>query len=89
MPIIKNDYRLFETYPHGKKVTPLSSNLVVMLGNKDVFTNQYVEEEWGKLSIKSVAFFYFNDGHFFINSSLKSLVKRICDLVLVEKGIIE
>ena len=72
LPIIRNDFALFDGYEPDPVVTqlPISFNILYSSDEKDI-------TDWEKYTTKACRFQYFEGGHFFI----KQNVENVCMLV--------
>lgn len=76
LPLLKGDFRLTETYTHGKKDAPLDVNITVLSGKQDEDSPEEVEA-WRVHAGKNCDIHYFNGGHFFIHDENKRVVDII------------
>ncbi|MBD3919140.1 thioesterase [Paenibacillus sp. PR3] len=76
MPILKNDYRLIETYVYQAKDSKLSCNITILLGKEDSY--DYKDgEEWGEYTDGKFSIHMFKGDHFFINSNKQQVIQLI------------
>lgn len=73
LPLLKGDFRLTETYTHGKKDVPLDVDITVLGGKQDEDTPEEVEA-WRVHAGKNCDIHYFDGGHFFIHEENKRVV---------------
>jgi medium-chain acyl-[acyl-carrier-protein] hydrolase len=76
LPLLKGDFRLTETYIHGKKDAPLAVDLTVLSGKDDEDTTEEVEAFRIHTS-KTCDIHYFEGGHFFIHEEPQKVVNII------------
>lgn len=76
LPLLKGDFRLTETYTHGKKNAPLDVDITVLCGKEDEDTPEEVEA-FREHTTKNCDIHYFDGGHFFIHEE----TKRVLDII--------
>lgn len=74
LPILKNDFKLVETYPYGGKKETLQVDISVFLGRSDDLAG---EEGWSELTNKQYDIHNFDGGHFFLNEKIKEVINTI------------
>lgn len=67
LPLLRNDFKLAETYDFKKDKRLYNGEITVMLGKKDDLTAQQCHE-WSKTTSNICNIIYFNGGHFFIHN---------------------
>lgn len=81
-PILRADFQAIETFEY-RKITPLSTGLTVMIGDKED-----VEEEdvlkWQEETIQPLNYFKFPGDHFFIYKNEKEIAAIISDILKKE-----
>jgi surfactin synthase thioesterase subunit len=76
LPLLKNDFKIAETYHMKGEIIPLDYDISVLLGDKDDFNAQQ-REEWALHTTKTCHFYHFPGGHFFINDEQKAILDII------------
>ncbi|NLD47761.1 MAG: thioesterase, partial [Clostridiaceae bacterium] len=76
LPILRADYEVSETYRYTPGRQKLDCDITIFNGEKDHF-NIYQISEWRNQTNRSCKIFNFNDGHFFIDSCLESMINII------------
>lgn len=76
LPILKNDFRIAETYVKSDHIDPLESDITVMLGKQDDLT-LVKSEEWKLHARNDCDIHYFEGDHFFINDQPENVVDII------------
>ncbi len=76
LPILKNDFRLVETYRFIEKNEVLETNLIILLGKDDDLTKQE-GDGWTMLTNRECYIQYFDGGHFFLNEKTEEVVTII------------
>lgn len=80
LPIIRNDYKLFETYISKKIKIPL--NITVLGGTEDRIANYEALNEWNQYTEKECKVYEFEGGHFFIKEHHDSIIKLIDEVLI-------
>lgn len=78
VPIIRNDYRLIDTYKYIARDTKIDCDLTVLAGKEDDMTTEEIEG-WRLHADQSCRIHYFQGGHFFINEFTSDIVEIIND----------
>lgn len=73
LPVLKNDFRLVETYCFIKENEVLETTLTILLGKDDEITREE-GDGWKMLTNKKCNIHYFDGGHFFINEKTEEIV---------------
>ncbi len=73
LPILKNDFRLVETYNFIERNSILENDLTILLGEHDDLTKEQ-EEGWSMLTNQKCSTHYFNGGHFFLNEKTEEVI---------------
>ncbi|MDW3194567.1 MAG: thioesterase domain-containing protein [Cytophagales bacterium] len=66
LPLLKNDFKIAETYEHQGEIQALSQNMTVFLGKEDDLTPEQCGE-WEKHTTGTCSTHYFDGGHFFLH----------------------
>ena len=77
LPVLRNDYKLVETYSHNHDILQLSCPISVLHGKKDHLINKADMKMWQKCTTASCSFQAFDGNHFFINSHREEIIKYI------------
>lgn len=72
MPLLKNDFKIVETYPFEKEIHPFEQDITVFLGLEDDQT-QEERDGWHQHTTRHCDIQYFEGGHFFINDRAQML----------------
>lgn len=75
-PILKNDFRLLESYEYNHKNNLIECDITVLNGEEDTLTFQEIDE-WKLHSSKNTRILTFQGGHFFINNNMNKIIKLI------------
>ena len=81
IPLLKNDFKIFETHPLREEIRPLDQDISVFLGNEDDLTEQQCTE-WVLHTSRKCDTSYFEGGHFFIHDHVEEITKKINKRVL-------
>jgi surfactin synthase thioesterase subunit len=76
LPILKNDFRIVETYKCNNQVQPLEVNISVLLGKEDDLTKNQ-SDSWKEYTNQKCDIIHFEGGHFFINDKTIKIAKII------------
>lgn len=76
LPILKNDFRIVETYKCNNQVQPLDVNMSVLLGKDDDLTKNQ-SESWKEYTNQKCDIIHLEGGHFFINDETMKIAKII------------
>ena len=81
VPILKNDFRIVETYEGTETINPLNMEISVFLGKQD---DQSAEQcdAWRNHSTELCRLYYFNGGHFFFNENSGQIIRIINSTLL-------
>jgi surfactin synthase thioesterase subunit len=81
MPVLRSDYKLFETY--HTMITDQKSNcdISIFLGKNDAIIYQDAISAWIPLSHQKCHFNWFSGGHFFINEHVKEITYIISTIL--------
>ena len=83
LPLLKNDFRIAETYSHAGSIRPFDQDITVLLGREDDLTTEQCEE-WAKHTSEKCQFHYFPGGHFFINNEAVNITQIIKSMAVKE-----
>ncbi|NUI24484.1 MULTISPECIES: thioesterase II family protein [Bacillus amyloliquefaciens group] len=83
LPVIRNDYKLIESYNHNIKKKLSNVTLTVLTGKFDESITIGEVEGWKEYSEKEVDVYQISGGHFFINESVTEVISIIKDKLLV------
>lgn len=85
IPVIRNDYRIIETYNHNIK-NKVETKITVISGKYDESTSMQEILGWKEYSHKKVDIFQIYGRHYFINQHAKEVIKIIKEKLLLKKG---
>ena len=77
LPILRNDFRIFETHRHLDNVAKIDTGITVFYGKEDIEENEVIG--WKKRTEKECNIYDFPGGHFFIKDNLKQIIGIICN----------
>lgn len=80
IPLLKNDFRIAETYKPVQPINAFDQDITVLLGIEDDLTTQQ-REEWTLHTTQSCHFHHFPGGHFFINDETENILKIIREVI--------
>jgi medium-chain acyl-[acyl-carrier-protein] hydrolase len=75
LPIIKNDYRIYETYISKEIVLPV--NMTILAGENDTIAKLETINRWTDFTTKNCEIHKFKGGHFYINDNIQSVMDLI------------
>ena len=75
-PILRNDFRLSETYRDSKPIK-LKTNVIVLNGVNDPFIKQNDLCEWGSVASHKITIKQFKGGHFFLNTDQANVISYL------------
>lgn len=81
LPMLKNDFRIAETYIHQGEIRPLDHDITVLLGKDDELTPEQCHE-WRHHTSKICNMHYFEGGHFFLHDETRqitNLINQACE----------
>lgn len=84
LPVIRQDYRLVESYPHHYVDIPYNGNIHTFYGRYDAMTKEEVML-WSKYKHKEFTCQAFESGHMFIKEQADSVVEKINAILRKEK----
>lgn len=74
LPVLKNDFRMVDTFQFTGEVCRYNGNITVFLGKDDKETaEQYLG--WKDYTTKTCQIIYFNGGHFFIHDEMENMAR--------------
>jgi medium-chain acyl-[acyl-carrier-protein] hydrolase len=76
LPLLKNDFRMVETYKYNDSARPLDVDMTVLLGKQDDLTKDHCDG-WKQHTKLLCDIHYFKGGHFFLNNETKQVVQII------------
>ena len=80
LPLLKNDFRVAETYKFKSPIQPFDQDITVLLGKEDDL-NEAQCQEWVEHSTAICLTHYFEGGHFFINDEQDAILQIIQNAV--------
>lgn len=86
LPILKNDFRIVETYKCDNQDKPLNIDLTVLLGKEDDLTKGN-SETWKEYTTQKCNIIHVNGGHFFINDEtikITEIINNVSSLIKKE-----
>ncbi|MEL7147422.1 MAG: thioesterase domain-containing protein [Bacteroidota bacterium] len=75
-PILKNDFRIAETYVHQGEIRPFEQDITVFLGKDDELTSEQCHG-WRRHTTKLCHLHYFKGGHFFLHDEVQQITSII------------
>ncbi len=88
VPLLKNDFRIVESYKFNSDTTPIDSDISVLIGREDKLTmDEY--NGWKKHTTQKCNFHFFKGGHFFLHQSSVQIVDIINQTVFQNIGAIK
>lgn len=76
-PIIRSDFNIINKYNFFEQKKQLDCDISVLSGKHDSLNKYDNEKNWKLLTHKDSSFLCFDDGHFFINTYYKEMIKYI------------
>lgn len=76
IPLLRNDFKLSETYRPRQEPKPFDYNISVLLGKDDDLTHEQCMG-WRELTESICHHYYFEGGHFFLNH----YTEQVCDII--------
>lgn len=74
---LRADYKVLETYACDFEIHKWDFDISVLAGKDDALAAPSDMEEWKKYTGKQCKFYYFDGGHFYLHSHVKSIVQII------------
>lgn len=82
IPVLKEDYKMLESYIYSEKISKIKCNISVMYGDEDFCYEEL--RGWRKLSRSKCFYEEFNGGHFYIESNTAKFASYINNRVIEE-----
>ncbi len=82
IPIIRDDYKIVETYNCLKNHLKFDFDISVLSGKKDKDMEDKSLELWQTCTTGKCRIYKFEGGHFFINEDVEDVVKVINDVLM-------
>ncbi len=76
LPLLKNDFKIAETYEISGDINRLDMEISVFLGKDDEFTGEQCDG-WKNHTSKLCSIYHFNGGHFFLHDETKPMLDII------------
>ena len=76
LPILKNDFKIVETYPRRSEIRPFHYDITVFMGKADDHTHEQ-RVGWNDYTAAKCNIHYFEGGHFFIHDETDAMVSII------------
>lgn len=83
LPIIKNDFKILETYNYKQRENKIACNISILNGNKDFLKLEEIIQ-WQRHTCKETKIYTLNGDHFFINDNIEN-ISGIIKYTLLEK----
>lgn len=80
LPLLKNDFKIVETYIPTRILKPFAQDITVLLGKEDDLTQEQCEE-WALHTQGKCNTHYFEGGHFFLKNNMEEILRVINDTV--------
>jgi medium-chain acyl-[acyl-carrier-protein] hydrolase len=80
LPVLKNDFKIAETYIHEAEISPLEHNISIFIGKEDDLTRDQCEG-WNEHTKCACNFYYFEGGHFFLQDAIPQIISLINNTV--------
>lgn len=87
MPILRNDFKLVETYKHSGNILKLNCDITVLNGKYDDYIINKDVKRWSECTDKECNFYEFDSGHFFINEYKEAVVNVINNTLFSDKNL--
>ncbi|MFD2588191.1 thioesterase II family protein [Croceitalea marina] len=81
LPMLRQDFKLADVSFHDREIEPFEFNISVLLGKDEEITPEQADG-WKRHTTGLCAIYYFNGGHFFLNSETEQIVELINTTVL-------
>jgi len=88
LPILRNDFRLVETYKHNGDKLKLNCEMSILNGKYDDFVASKEIELWSECTCKKCNFYEFDSGHFFINEYKEAVINIINNTLFADKNLL-
>jgi surfactin synthase thioesterase subunit len=81
MPILKNDFKIAETWEYVRNPAPLNYPISVLAGTGDAYVSGGIEA-WKRYTRNDCNYYYFEGGHFFIHEQTQAVVDIVNEALL-------
>jgi surfactin synthase thioesterase subunit len=81
VPIIKNDFKILETYKYKKRSHKIECDVSILNGKQDSINSQDILK-WKSHVCKSFKVYNLEGNHFFINNNIKKITSIINDTLI-------
>lgn len=84
LPLVRNDYKLIETYQPSNKRTPIDTPITLMVGDTDKELQPGDAEAWQQETTKAFQILSFKGGHFYLTpekSKVSQTLIKLCQPV--------
>lgn len=85
LPIIRNDFRIIETYQYTPYREKMNCPISILYGVQDTIGVDDLKR-WRRFTIGDCSFYGFNGNHFFINDYYPMIVKIITKTLITERA---
>lgn len=85
LPIIRNDFRIIETYQYTPYREKMNCPISILYGVQDTIGVDDLKR-WKRFTIGDCSFYGFNGNHFFINDYYPMIVKIITKTLITERA---
>ncbi|NBI29786.1 thioesterase II family protein [Chengkuizengella marina] len=75
VPIIREDYKIVETYQYKEKQNKINCKTVVLYGLQDKYID--IIKEWDELTDLPSTYHFINGGHFFIQENIEKTIEAV------------
>lgn len=73
LPIIKADYKMIGKHAYHKKNPEMECDISILNGKNDITAEIDKMDLWKETTNKTCSFYYFNGGHFYLNSYVNEI----------------
>lgn len=77
LPIVRSDYLILGLFDYRIKDYKMKCKITILNGNEDEVVKRNEVKDWALITEKSVDFYYFEGGHFYINDYKEQIVDII------------
>ncbi len=81
LPLVRNDYRLIETYQPDLRQTPIDCDLTVMLGKSDQELSLRDALAWQTVTSRTFAVHQFTGDHFYLRQQFPAIITELSRLL--------
>lgn len=85
IPILRNDFKIIETYEYKQKIDKIGCNISVLNGKQDSINLEDILA-WNKHSSKKCRIYNFEGNHFFINNNVENITSIINSTLFDKKS---